>query len=150
MAEPGDGLMWAWLKRWRSTERELVRLRGEVHRLRQVLPAVDSVDSRKLAADLDEILAGGRLPPVAGKAFWLAHPTPPLGETELLVCGECECGWRCACPEGWLWPSCPSCGALVLPPRCDGPDLLLRRAYVAQLLSEEEAVRRVLDLRAHS
>jgi hypothetical protein len=73
-------------------------------------------------------------------------PRPELGDRELLVFGECACGWRCACPEGSKWPLCPDCETQVMPtgfgtgggwPGDHGD----RLGYVAQLLGEGDAVR---------
>ena len=82
-----------------------------------------------------DLVAAGVLdpPPVAGTA---SQRAPVDGEWTFLVHGECECGWRCACPEGWTWPECPICGNQVLPPRRDG-----RRGYAALILPEVEALR---------
>lgn len=71
----------------------------------------------------------------------LSHP-PAVGSLELLVYGECACGWRCACHEGALWPVCPSCGKQVCPPP---PHVARdqRLGCVAWLMNEQEAVARV-------
>lgn len=73
------------------------------------------------------------------------------GRVEMLVAGECECGWRCACLEGALWPKCPGCGEQVLPPPPPDPpspgDHGNRLAYGAILLGEGDAVRLVQIMR---
>lgn len=63
-----------------------------------------------------------------------AAPEPE--RVEFLAYGECECGWRCACPEGSKWPNCPSCGSLVFPVRSSAPGY----GYVAELYDEITAV----------
>ncbi len=65
----------------------------------------------------------------------MANSRPQLGDRELLVYGECECGWRMAAPEGSLWPLCPNCCIRVRPPKTD------RWGYVADLMLEVDAVK---------
>jgi hypothetical protein len=68
----------------------------------------------------------------------MALNPPKLRGYELLVYGECVCGWRCALPECGVWPGCPECGSRVFP--AQGVD---RRpyglGYVARLMYEQEA-----------
>lgn len=56
---------------------------------------------------------------------------------ELLVYGECRCGWRLACPEGAHWPHCPQCGLRTAPSLTRDKK---RLAYVAQLNLEDDVV----------
>lgn len=75
-----------------------------------------------------------------------------LGRTELLVYGDCACGWRMAAPEGSLWPHCPNCGHRVLPPR---PWVLeeegqIRLGYVARLEVEKDAIEEILEMKGRA
>lgn len=55
----------------------------------------------------------------------------------LLVWGECDCGWRCACPIGAIWPKCPDCGEQVMPPIPGGP--VPRYGVAGELEDEQDA-----------
>lgn len=76
-------------------------------------------------------------------------PMPADGEPELMILGGCDrCGWRCAMPEGAIWPKCPGCGDLVLPPE-RGPagsgDHGDVQATVAYWVGEGEAISKMHD-----
>ena len=61
---------------------------------------------------------------------------PEPGGVEFLIRGDCKCGWRCACPEGWTWPKCPNCGEQVLPDRSEPGKCM---AYAA-IYGEEQRI----------
>lgn len=67
--------------------------------------------------------------------------------TDFLVYGECSCGWRCACPEGYRWPDCPVCDRKILPLRDrpylrrDGSEGKQGLGYVALLTFEQDAAK---------
>lgn len=132
-----------------SSRRRYLELKAKVGLIADRLAGVDMVRAESLRELLDAIVAGAGLEPRDGRRHF-SRSAPVVGRSVLLVEGHCECGWFCACPEGWLWPLCPNCARLVKPPGAQtryAGDHGARMAYVATYFPEGDAVDRLAELR---